>query len=77
MTSDWDKVVAATKDHHIAQVTVELDGDKSWTYIRCTCGNRPDGEAFTEEWQFTDHIRRLVFDALRAGAIQTLERRKG
>lgn len=62
--SDWDKVLAATDAHNLDQITVEFADGKAWTYIRCTCGNLPDGDAFTEEWQFTDHIRRLVFDAL-------------
>jgi len=59
----WDKVVAATDGHNIDTIDVHLDEDRSWTYIGCSCGNHSDGP-FTEPWEFTDHIRRLVFDAL-------------
>jgi hypothetical protein len=60
----WQKVVDATEGHNLASIDVCLDEGFSWTYIRCTCGNQPDGESFTEAWQFTDHIRRLVFAAV-------------
>lgn len=50
-----------TNGHDIGDVTVHLRDGKSWTYIQCSCGT----ETFTEEWEFTDHIRRLVFDALK------------
>ena len=59
--SAWQRVLAATDGHNIDTISVHLDDAKSWTYITCTCGLP---ETFTEQWEFTDHIRRLVFDAL-------------
>ena len=60
----WEKVVAATEGHNIDSIRVRLDSEAptSWTYIGCTC----DHDAFEEGWEFTDHIRRLVFDAIKA-----------
>jgi hypothetical protein len=62
--SDWAKVVAATEGHNLDKISVHFDEDRSWTYAYCTCGNEPDREAFKEPWEFTDHIRRIVFNAL-------------
>ncbi len=66
--NDWDKVLGATEGHNIDSITVHFDpaSGQSWTYIRCTCGNEPDRETFADASEFTDHIRRLVFEALRA-----------
>jgi hypothetical protein len=69
--TDWAKVLRATEGHGIDRIEVsfvaapDATAPRSWTFIYCTCGNLPDREAFTEEWEFTDHIRRLVFEALR------------
>lgn len=64
--TDWEAVVAATEGHNIDKFSVDLDKGKSWTYVYCTCGNEPDREAFREPWEFTDHIRRIVFEAVTA-----------
>jgi len=58
--SEWDKVLAATEGHNIESIVVQLNEGKSSTYILCTCGT----ESFREPSELTDHIRRLVFDAL-------------
>ena len=61
----WAKVVEATEGHNIDEVTVHLDNEgRSWTYFQCSC--YPASEPFRESWMFTDHIRRIVFDALSA-----------
>jgi len=57
--SDWDKVLAATDGHNMDTVQTHLSDGTSWFAVMCSCG-----EWFREEWEFTDHIRRLVFDAL-------------
>lgn len=62
MADKWQQVLDATKGHDLDVISVHLREDGNWTYIRCTCGT-PD-EAFTEPWEFTDHIRRLVFAAI-------------
>lgn len=56
----WERVVEATKAHEIERVSVTLEPDSahSWTYVICSCG-----EEFRERWEFTDHIRRLAFEA--------------
>ncbi len=62
--AEWAKVEAATIGHNIDTISVHMGAvGEPRTYIRCTCGPRED---FTEEWEFTDHIRRLVFEALTA-----------
>ena len=59
----WKRVLAATEGHNIDTIGTTFDqGGRAWTYIRCTCGL--GREAFTDSWEFTDHIRRIVFDAL-------------
>lgn len=64
MSEQWDKVLKATEHHNIWSVDVHLDqvagSGRSFTYITCTCGD----DAFTDPGEFTDHIRRLVYDAL-------------
>lgn len=62
--TQWERVVEATDVHNIDTVTVHVGEGQSWTYIRCTCGNKPNEEAFSEPWEFTDHIRRIVFAAM-------------
>lgn len=60
----WERVVAVTEKHNIDRVTVDLDEGRSWTYVRCDCG-----ESFSERWEFTDHIRRLTFDAVKPSLV--------
>jgi hypothetical protein len=66
MTTRWDRVLAVTEGHSIDNISVHFDSasGQSWTYVYCTCGNEPGREAFTEPWEYTDHVRRLVFNAL-------------
>ena len=59
----WTRVVEATETHNISTVRVDLFNGRSRVYMTCECGNQPDRESFTEEWEFTDHIRRLAFTA--------------
>lgn len=61
----WDLVLDATRGHDIQTVAVRLDDvldGKAWIAITCACG-----ESFTEQWEFTDHIRRLVFAVIAEG----------
>lgn len=55
----WRKVVPATTGHRIERMMTDFDEHETWVYIYCACGP----EAFTPEG-FTDHIRRLVFEAV-------------
>lgn len=61
--TDWEKVVAATEGHNLEQVDVRLTEGGPWVYTQCSC--YPASETFTEPWEFTDHIRRIVFEAIR------------
>lgn len=62
MSEDWAKVLAATEGHNIDRIGFDFDQHgQSWLVIWCSCGNEPDREAFKEPWEFTDHIRRIVF----------------
>jgi hypothetical protein len=57
----WQRVVEATEGHELMTVTTEFqkDSPSTWTYVRCTCG-----VTGSESWEFTDHIRRIVVDAI-------------
>ena len=55
----WEKVVEATAGHAIYHVSAHWADDRSWVYVDCTCG-----ETFNERDEYTDHIRRIVFDAV-------------
>jgi hypothetical protein len=56
----WDDVVAATEGHNIADVRVVIGEKRPWVYIECSC----NADTFTEQWEYTDHIRRIVFAAI-------------
>jgi hypothetical protein len=57
----WEKVVAATEGHNIDEFSAHMgENGQAWTYIRCTC--YPTSETFREPWEFTDHIRRIVYE---------------
>jgi len=57
----WPEVVDVTVKHSILRITVNLATSESWTYIECDCG-----ETFDDNDGFTDHIRRLTFEAIMA-----------
>ena len=62
LLEDWTKVLEATEKHYIERVIMDLVGDDSpgWSYVLCACGETQQARE-----DFTDHIRRLVFNAMR------------
>lgn len=54
----WDRVVAATDKHNIERIGGWWSEDYKSLGVTCSCG-----EEFIENWEFTDHIRRITFDA--------------
>ncbi len=62
--ASWERVVAATDPHYIGTIQMEInEEDRPWLYLTCSCGL-----GVSDYYEFTDHIRRITFDAIHSPA---------